>query len=201
MADNRLNDATIVVIDSASEPILLPEAKEHLRVTISDDDDDITRRIKGARLRVEDILLRSLITKTLKLTLDEFPAPGCPIKIGFGPVLAISSVKYTDVNGDEQTWSASNYQANIATRPAELKPVSGGSWPSTQADTYEAVKVEYTAGYGAAGSDVPEEIKDALKLILGHSYENREEVIVGPGAMKIPQGAIEILKTLRTWNV
>lgn len=201
MADNRLGDATIVVTDSVVEPILLAEAKEHLRVTIDDDDADITRRIKGARMRIEDILSRSLIEKTLRLTLDAFPLDGCPIKIGLGPVLTIVSVKYIDVNGDEQTWLATNYQINIGTRPAFLKPVSGGFWPSTQVDTFAAVKVEYTAGFGDSGSAVDEQYKDALKLILGHSYENREEVIVGPGAFEIPQGAIEILKTLRHWNV
>jgi uncharacterized phiE125 gp8 family phage protein len=40
------------------------------------------------------------------------------------------------------------------------------------------IQVTYVAGYGAAAS-VPQKYKQAMLLLIGHWYENRETVIVG----------------------
>jgi len=63
------------------------------------------------------------------------------------------------------------------------------SWPATY-DKINAVEIIYSAGYGAAGSNVPKPLKQAMYLILGHLYENREQV--GDIQHEIPFGA-EIL--------
>ena len=38
------------------------------------------------------------------------------------------------------------------------------------------VEIIYSAGYGASGSYVPKPLKQAMFLVLGHLYENREQV-------------------------
>ena len=55
--------------------------------------------------------------------------------------------------------------------------VDGQSWPSLYPRD-DAVQIEYVAGYGAAAS-VPQVFKQAILLLVGHWYANRESSIVG----------------------
>jgi hypothetical protein len=48
-------------------------------------------------------------------------------------------------------------------------PVYNSSWPSVTARA-DAVTIEFTAGYGDAGSDVPEPIRTAIALAVGHIH-------------------------------
>jgi hypothetical protein len=55
----------------------------------------------------------------------------------------------------------------------------GESWPSATLRPYNGICVTYIAGYGDASSDVPENFKQGILLLIGHFYEHREEVITG----------------------
>src|SRR5207253_701833 len=59
------------------EPITLDEAKQHLRVDITDDDQVITNCIRSARWNLERVYRRACITQSLVLGLDYF-AQGDP---------------------------------------------------------------------------------------------------------------------------
>jgi hypothetical protein len=55
-----------------------------------------------------------------------------------------------------------------------LTPAYGESWPATRAQL-GAVNITYTAGYTA----VPEPIIQAMYLMIGDMYDNREAVSQG----------------------
>src|SRR5260370_13821273 len=57
----------------AAEPILLADAKNFLRVEVSDDDSLISLLITAAREAVEAFTNRSLVNKGYKMCLDSFP--------------------------------------------------------------------------------------------------------------------------------
>ena len=57
----------------ALEPVTLAEAKAHLRVDISDDDDLITAIIKAAREYCEEYLDRTLVHTQWTMRMDAFP--------------------------------------------------------------------------------------------------------------------------------
>jgi uncharacterized phiE125 gp8 family phage protein len=56
-----------------------------------------------------------------------------------------------------------------------------------------AVEVIYSAGYGASSTNVPKAIKQAMYLIIGHLYENREQV--GDIRYELPFGCNFLLST------
>ena len=56
----------------------------------------------------------------------------------------------------------------------------------------EAATVRFICGYGAAGA-VPQAIKQAMLLLIGHYFNNREQTITGVMATEIPQGADALL--------
>jgi uncharacterized phiE125 gp8 family phage protein len=54
-----------------------------------------------------------------------------------------------------------------------------------------AVRIDYVAGYATAGA-IPADLRAAVKLLVGHLYENREAS--APGTLNvIPLGARRIL--------
>lgn len=158
-----------LITGPAVEPVTLAEAKLHLRVEHDADNALIGSMIAAARMAAEHETGRLLITQTWEEVLDAFPAE---IALHTGPVLAIASVKYIDAAGAEQTLDPSAYALDNVGVPAWLTPAYGTDWPAPR-DVVNAVKVRYTAGYGAAGSDVPELIRMWICLQLGAMYENR----------------------------
>jgi len=178
-----------VTVEPTVEPITLTQAKSHLRVDSTADDDLITALIKSARRSAEIETNRSLITQTLQLTMCNWPSYRGVIELPRSRVQSISSVKYTDTGGTQQTISASNYQIDLTVDPARLAPVYDYTWPSVQSDTFEAVEITYVAGYGDAGSDVEPEIVQAMYLMLTHLYENRSAVACEGNPVEVPMGA------------
>jgi uncharacterized phiE125 gp8 family phage protein len=89
----------------------------------------------------------------------------------------VPSVKYLDTDGTLQTVTAADYQIDTPTEPGRLLPIYGGYWPTLR-DDINAVRVEYTCGYGAAAA-VPQPIKQWMLLAISTWYSQREAVITG----------------------
>ena len=165
----------------ALEPITLAEAKAHLRITSTDDDVYITTLITVAREWAETYTARALITQTWDWTLDGFPAEP---RVPKPELQSILSINYVDTDGDSQLLAASKYQVDISYKPARVMPAYGEAWPATRSQ-FNAVTVQFKAGYGDSASDVPAAIRQAMLLIIGELYERREDAIVGVPISKV----------------
>lgn len=172
------------VTDAATEPISLTEAKEHLKVDTSADDTYITALITAARTYCENYCERSFITQTWKAYLEDLSGD---IHLQYGDVISVTTVEYYDADGVLQTVSSSNYNVSGDI----IRPVD--SWEETNTDYAESAVVTYTAGYGADEADVPEAINLAIKVMIGHWYETRQEVIVGQVPRAVPFAAHALL--------
>lgn len=165
-----------------SDPVTLAEAKSQLRVDHSDEDARIASLIKAATAYLDGrtgILGRCLITQTWELLLDAFPDED--IEIPLGPVSSVTSIKYIDPNGIEQTIPGASYYVDTASLSAWVIPQD--EWPLTMR-TANAVAVRYVAGAAAA----PEPIRHAILLLVATWYENRStgEIPAAFGALITP---------------
>lgn len=177
-----------VISNPAVEPISLSEAKIDLKIDDTTEDDLLAILIKASRETIEIRTGRSLITQTRTIKLDYFPCTDT-IKIPNGPVQSITHIKYYDEDEVLQTLDSSDYWVDSDSDVARV--VVKDSWPSTE-DRPNAVIVTYVCGYGSAGSSIPAPLRKAMLFILGHVYENRQNVIVSgssTGALEIPMGA------------
>jgi uncharacterized phiE125 gp8 family phage protein len=166
----------VLITPPTAEPVSDIEAAEHLRVEDSDESTHIQGLIATARQYVEDYTWRALVTQTWELALDEFPSGA--IVLAKGRLISVTSVKYRDAAGVEQTLDPSAYQVDDVSEPGRALPAPGASWPSTEDGRVNAVRVRFVAGYGDPPA-VPGPIKSAMLLIIGHLYEHREMEIVG----------------------
>lgn len=81
-------------------------------------------------------------------------------------------MQYVDVDGATQTLDTAEYRVDLADAPGRITPAYGLRWPVAR-DVIGAVQVNYTAGYGAAGSAVPRAIRQWLLLAVGDMYSHR----------------------------
>jgi uncharacterized phiE125 gp8 family phage protein len=170
----------------AAEPVTLTEAKLHLREDGTDQDSLIEGLITAAREYVESTG-RLLMPCVVRQYFDEFPCRLSPL-----PIRSIASVNYLDSDGDSQT--VTDYTADIVSEPARIQEPESG-WPTTD-DVINAVWVDINAGYTSAAT-VPRALKQAILLLVGHWYENRE-AIAGGAMTELPL-AVETL--MRRWAV
>lgn len=184
----------------AEPPLDLAAAKEHLRLEdeLVEDDALVEALVLAATDAAEEFLNRALISQQWELSLDTFPYPYGAIVLPLGRTISVDSIEYEDTDGNTQTLSTDDYQVEL-TRDSRnrIVPEPDETWPSTEAGRLGAVRVTFTAGYGAAREDVPTAIVAGIKLILGHLYENRETVLVGVTAAELPLGAEAVLSLKR----
>jgi len=181
-----------------AEPVTLTEAKTHLRVDVTDDDVLITSLIASARQYVEQIARRALVTQTWRLSIQEFPASGVII-LPKPPLQSVTSITYTDITGTTSTVDSNTYTVDTDSEPGRVVLKYGESWPSASLANTNPVQVTFVAGYGAP-SAVPEYWKQAILLLVGHWYENREGVAVtGAIPKEMPMAVRSLIQMNRNW--
>lgn len=175
-----------VVTEPAAEPITLTEAKAHLRVDHTLDDTLITALIVVARKYAEKYTRRAFIQQTMELTLPCFT--DTVIQLPCPPLQSITHVKYIDADGVLQTVDSADYQADTYRSPGLIKPAYLESWPSLTRNDFNMVQIRYVAGYPTSGSpisdidyaaNVPEPIKQWIKIRVATLYEFREAIVTG----------------------
>jgi uncharacterized phiE125 gp8 family phage protein len=150
--------------------VTLEEAKLHIRVVEDVEDSLIAMWIAAAHMQAERYLNRSLAPQTLLLSLTGFPCKR--IYLPRGPVTAVVSVTYRDVDGALQTVASTDYRVINSDHVTIVQPNTGVAWPKTQADIPDATTITYKAG--KAGELVPAPIKAAILLRVGDLHEHRE---------------------------
>lgn len=188
-----------ITVQPASEPITAAEAKAHLRVDFADEDTLIGLYITAARQFCEHYMNRVLITQTWRQNEDCFMNP---IKLKVNPVVSLTSLKYYDTNDAQQTLTDSsvNFQKDFNSDVAAIYEGTTNAFPSLSNNVINPIEIITVCGYGAA-SDVPEQIKQAIKIMVAHFYENREAVNVPIASMAtsipIPKAVYALLAPYR----
>jgi hypothetical protein len=101
------------------------------------------------------------------------------LKLPRPPLISVSSVKYYDDDEVQQTLSTSLYLVDTPWRaPGTVELAEDQDWPTDLSSRRMPVTIRFICGYGLstdtpAGS-VPPVVKQAIRLVIGWMYKNRE---------------------------
>jgi uncharacterized phiE125 gp8 family phage protein len=147
------------------EPLSLADAKRVLRIDHGDDDTLVQSLVKAARQRIEARTGRALMTQTWRIVLDAWPWGG-RVALPVMPAQAVTAVRVFDGLGGSQTFTVPVYRLVPGTEP----PVLDASAVPGPGKPRDGIEIDVTAGYGSAASDVPEPLRQALRLMIIHAY-------------------------------
>lgn len=214
----------VKVISEDSGPLIpLERCRQHLELVPIDgdsndeahpDDDLILGYLAAAVDYAEDYTGLSLVERVLEMALDSFPyaspwhCAGIPLQKP--PVVEIVSFTCDDVSqagSDGELDQGDDYTLDDYRTPPQLLPI--GAWP-TIVRSPNQIKIRYRVGYRrelidgdsdnpTSESDakpLPKAIRQALLLLLGHFFENRNDS-AEKALSTIPLGVAALLGTKR----
>lgn len=181
------------------EPVSLPELKAHSYVTIADDDSLLSAMITAARVYLSQLTSRAFVNATYTWVLTDWPSSGTFV-VPVNPLQSVTSIKYYDSNGTQQTVTSTNYRVNTQVEPGRIEPISGYSWPGTDDREYP-VEVKFVAGYGSVAESTPMPIRQAIKMLAGHWYQNREGVLTGTISKELEFAVTHLIAPYRMASV
>lgn len=171
----------VLTTPPATRLLTAAEAKAHLRVDADDEDALISNLILTAEAHLDGyagVLGRALITQTWS---ESYPYFRYEMPLRVAPVQSITTVQFYDNDEVSQTVDVSTFRLHERAGGAYLQQRDGQSWPSTYTRD-DAVTITYVAGYGDDAADVPQAIRQAALLLIGHWYENRQAVTTEPAS-------------------
>jgi uncharacterized phiE125 gp8 family phage protein len=190
--------SSILITPPALEPISLAEAKAYLRVAHNDDDAVITALIAGARSHVEAQTRRALIAQTWRLVRDAWPADGRMAVVPV-PLIAIAAAR---VLGDDGTPTAIDVEAFVVDAAAAPAVIAFAPWSlPVPGRKVGGIEIDVEVGYGGEAADVPEPLRQAMKLLIAHWYENRGLLAVGASGTVLPVSVASLLAPYRVLSL
>lgn len=176
-----------LVTATTGAPITTADAKAHLN--IADDASHDTYISDTLVPTAVDYCERNISggRQFMEATYD-YVLPGFPdrIELPKPPLKSVTSITYITSTGGSATVDTTNYSTQVPQHtPGFIDPVFAFEWPTAR-DQADAVTVRFVAGYDTPAL-VPPSIKHAIRLLVGHWFENREAVVTGviPNEMKI----------------
>jgi hypothetical protein len=139
-----------LIAGPGEEPVSLAEAKAFCRIDGTDEDTLVSALIAAARLHVESVTGRAMISQTWRLAVE------CPV----GRVITLPVVPV----------------AELLEAP-EGAVLQGDS--VLLAAPVDELSIDYIAGYGEA-EDVPQDLKQAVLTLVAYWYEHRDAVTSAP---------------------
>jgi len=170
----------------ATEPVSLAEAKLFLRVEHDTDDTLISALITAARQAVEEFTGRALVTQGWELFVER---PGRSLALARPPLQAVTAVEVVAADGTAVPVAEETYVVDSYSEPGRVLLRQGQCWPLMAGSL--GLRVAFEAGYDDAAADVPAVYGQAMLLMVGHWYGQRE-------AQEMP-GEARVL--LRPWRV
>jgi uncharacterized phiE125 gp8 family phage protein len=171
--------ATKVITAPTYEPISVADVAEYLRVdNVNADQSLISALITAARQYLEQYLNRPIAMQTLEEALTGWANP----IVLDSSLQSVTTIKYLDVNGAEQTLAANQYLVDTYAEPAQITPAYNVTFPDLYA-VPNNIKVRYVAGYTSGSSPntnpLPNPLRFAMMLVIGDLYANREAAVTG----------------------
>ena len=187
-----------IVTPPAVSPVTVKDCKLQLRIDDTYDDEYLQILIDAATEYVggrDGVLGNKLLINQTWDYSTEKPESNGKLWLPFSPVSSIVSISYYD--GDEVLQTAELTDFNLFSDEdfAYIEPKTSKVWPTIYSRP-DGITIQFVAGFGAAASDIPRNITQAILLIVAHWYENRTAVSSAT-AKELPMSAEALINMSR----
>lgn len=169
-----------------TEPVTIAEAKAHCRILGDDEGSVLAGFISAAREYAEAVHNKSYAVKTITAVADFLDKS---YELPVLPVTQITSITVKDSAGNVSNIT-DKFELDDFTGRVVLTP--GESLPSVQLYHMNPVQITFKSGASPSAKT-----KQAMLLLVGHWFENREEVVVGTQSFSVPMAAEALLQQER----
>lgn len=173
-----------VLVTASATVIALADAKLHARMNadVVLEDGLVASWTRAAQQQVELDTGFRLLTQTVDLAGDAFPAGRQPIALPFGPLQSVSYIKSYDSSTPSvlQTMAAADYLADVVSIPGRVGLADQAVWP-TNLRRFQPVSIRVIAGYASIAA-IPEVLLQAVRLAMGWHAANREPTAMEQGS-------------------
>jgi len=206
-----------IVTGESVDVVTTAQIKSNLRIANSDSTHDTQIEIcRDASISVaKEYLQKSLMNRTLKLSLDNIPFADSilpekegittgpfleyrqrSVNLPFSPLVSVSSVKTFDDSDNETTMASSRYYVDTSSEYGRVILRTGETWDD-MLRVGNAIEITYVAGYGTVATSVPAGIRQGIIVLASHYFENPEMVIKGQNTSVIPTLVNSLWKPFR----
>jgi len=196
---------TISVSSSTqAEALSLREIKDHLRIGLDETDhDEVLKGLRvSARQRAEAITNRKYNRETWRSYYDDWPRNDeDAFNMPYPPLVSVASsgIYFTNSTGDSTTVGSTAWAVDIASMPGRVVlDYNESEWTTETLHNNNPIAIDFVCGYQSTA--VPQSVKNAMLLMVGHWFENREDSIVGQTIVEIPQGAESLLSPYKVYH-
>jgi len=190
--------SAILLTPPALEPVTLADARHFLRIDHDDDDDVIAALIAAARVHVEAKTRRALITQTWRLTRDVWPAAGL-LPILPVPLREVAAIGVYRDDGMLQMLDVDRFHIDAGAAPAILAfDRSALPHPGRPSG---GIEIDVEAGYGDEPDAVPAPLRQAIRLLVAHWYENRRLVAASGEIASMPASVASLIAPFRVLSL
>jgi len=198
---------------ATARPVDLVEVKRQLSIhpTSTDHDAHLEGLILAAHTHVETYTARKLVQQTVTIYRDswagDFPLyePGA-IVLPYGQLASVTSIKYTDTDETQTTWSAANYdvEATQGYDPdrdtGRVRLAYGKAWPTASLYPSRPIEVVFVCGYGSSSASIPAPIRHAMLLMIDDMFQHRGDHVPLTGQIANLRAAESLLSAYRMWG-
>ena len=179
----------------AVEPLSLAEAKLWLRVDHAEEDDLIAALTTSARLIVEATAQVLLIDQSWRIALDDWP-PARLLELPLRPVRALQAVRVFAADGTSELLASAEFAFDAALHRPRLALPAGAPGPGR---ALAGIQIDLLVGFGAGPADVPEPLRQAMRLLVARWYERRGDA--ADDARRLPADVAALVAPWRRMRI
>jgi len=186
--------STKLITPAVTLPVELALVKQHLRLEVEDLSEDVllTQFIRAAEGICEQYQGRVYSKKTYRNFSDHIPSF---VKLPFPPLAAVMDVKLKLQDGTELTIPSADYYVDTASFCGRMIMKDPWKYAGFEIEP-SGFQITFESGY----EKIPESYAQALLLVIGQFYENREN-LSPVNLFEIPFGVKALLAADRVVNV
>ena len=161
-----------VTTGPAIEPIISDDVKDFSGIDYTDHDTLLDNFIAAVRGAAEEYMGKSFIERTIQMKMDYWP--GTIIELPSPPLISVTKIVTLDEDDAETEYDSDNYYIITQGFPGKVVLKKSVTSPQNTTRDYGGFMIEFKAGYGVNATDVPEGIRNGLKIWVASVYATRK---------------------------